>query len=703
MRLKKVQEAYESGLRRVPLELNKGRARHSRLGHRYLTALALVGALVLMSATGLYAQVNSARNFSIPDPYPPPHQDKLKTLTTGDVLEPQPDGTYHLKGVMIKTFRETGDTNLIMRAPSCTFDKRNQNANSPGPLQIDSGDNNLHIEGEGFAWLAAGTNTGLVISNKVHTIIRKDYLAQPSGTNAPAATNNATGTNQIINVFSDHFQYDRQTELITYRDHVQAEDSQIFLTCDIMTIQRTTNGAVETIVADGNVVIINKASGGHTTGDHAVYTTKSGKQDVVLTGNPHLLENGREGTGKAFIFDRLQNTLEIEGEAYLKLPRDSISQSGLLLGGSPAPTNAPGSNQLPAGGKTNGVEKFVEIYSDQMTFQMPPTNGPVQKVIAERNVVILDPERNSRATGGRAVFTDATGLLELSQDAMWQADQRVAKGGLLIFDRNTKGFTARTNAYLKLPVAAFGNAMQAANPASTNTSATNQFVGVLSDHYEYENDVLTFHDQAHAALLEGETVKGMIDCATLTATFTSNQLHSIRAEGDVYARMLPAPAADGRTVEKDLKCDFMTLTMRTNGLVEEIVANKKVFTTQTETRTNSPVPIRETLSSDVMTTTFQPGTNAVDRIVAERKVIITRDEMTGTGERAVYTAADDMARLTGNPLVTFTNGTLRGTVITLDRRNNKFLATKSKIVINVDANKFGPKTTVKKTGKKAAR
>ncbi|HWY76262.1 MAG TPA: LptA/OstA family protein, partial [Verrucomicrobiae bacterium] len=374
-------------------------------------ATFFLAALLLPLAPRAHGQAGGVRNFTFPDPYPPPHQDRAKTITTGEEMIPQPDGSYLLKGVKIQTFRDTGDTNasLTMQAPSCIFDRKDHNASSPGPLQIDSGDGNMHIEGEGFLWLAGQTNTALTISNKVHTIIKKRYLAGQTNTDvfptpvSNGATNNAPGTNQVINVYSDHFHYDRQTDLITYSDHVQSEDSEIILTCDVMTIQRTTNGAVETIVGDGHVVIVNKADGGRTTSDHAVYTTKPDKQEVVLTGNPRLLQARREGTGKVFIFDHLQNTLRIEGDAYLKLPRESVGQSGLLLGSPSAQTNAPASNPTPSG--TNGLaDKFVEIYSDSMLFQMPPTNGPVQKVIADRNVVIVDLERNSRGTGGHAVY-----------------------------------------------------------------------------------------------------------------------------------------------------------------------------------------------------------------------------------------------------------------------------------------------------------
>src|SRR3954471_21874056 len=116
----------------------------------FLRTLALVlGALCL--ALELSAQVSGTR-FNMPESYPPPNQNRLKTLTTGEQALPQSDGTLLVKTFKTQTFRETGDTNaeIIVEAPNCVFNRNNRSASSSGPLQINSGDGKLHIEGEGF-------------------------------------------------------------------------------------------------------------------------------------------------------------------------------------------------------------------------------------------------------------------------------------------------------------------------------------------------------------------------------------------------------------------------------------------------------------------------------------------------------------------------------------------------------------------------
>src|SRR5207302_575842 len=113
---------------------------------------------------------------------------------------------------------------------------------------------------------------------------------------------------------------------------------------------------------------------------------------------------------------------------------------------------------------------------------------------------------------------------------------------------------------------------------------------------------------------------------TRTVTFrNTNQLESLLAEGEVYARLLPVQEPAGRTVEKDLKCDLLKVQMRTNNVVESLVAERNVMATKTETRTNLLKPIRVTLKSEMLSALFEPTTNQVANITADRNVIITQD------------------------------------------------------------------------------
>jgi lipopolysaccharide export system protein LptA len=603
-----------------------------------------------MLAAAVYGQ--PLTRFRTPDYYPAPHQDRLKNLIEAEEFQVKPGGKYLLKLAKIQAFRETGITNaqMIIEAPDCLFEVASGDASSAGPLMINSGDGRLHIEGEGF--YSRTTNSTLTISNQVRTTIKLELPGQPlpaadsNATPAPATATNSAATAETVRIQSDHVLLEHKTnvDVITYEGNVRAEDDRMVLTSDRMTIYHLPDGKIDNIEADRHVIIVNKNGGGRATGEHAVFTGAGGRQLVDLTGNPRWEDGPREGSGLVFIFDNINHTLRMEGQAYLKMPPPTNGDSGFLL--PPAatrPTNAPA-----------GEVKPVEIYADTMLFQFPPTNGPVQTVLAEGKVLMLDPDQHSRATSDRAFASAITGRLELTGNAIWQADERLARGGLLIFDRE-RTFHARTNAYLKFPAASLGSLISSGSAGSPDAGArTNQFIEVLADAYDYENDVLAFRDQVHAALVVDGTIRGALDCARLTTTFIgTNQLQSLLAEQDVYARQLPFLDLRGDRLERELKTDRLRARMRTNDLVEEIVAEHHVAGTQTETRAGTNQPVVTTLHTDLFSARFFPTTNRVEFAVAEHDVRLTRDEKTATGNQAVYTASNDVVRLQGNAVVTW--------------------------------------------------
>jgi lipopolysaccharide export system protein LptA len=664
--------------------------------------------LALVFSHAVFAQTGDkgfkADNFAVADFYPAPNQRVKRYIITGTEGIPQPGNTVLVKGLKIQTFPLNGPPGvpeMILEAPQCILDQNTGIANSPGHMQVRSGDGKLRLEGDGFLFHQDKTNMSLTLSNHVHTTIERNLLAQSAtnestrvtlplaGTNAPAASN------QFLQIYSDQFFFDRLSNLFNYTGHVHVDDVQMDLTSETMAIQRSTNNAINNIVADGSVVIIDKSTGGRTTGDHAVYASQDGRQLVQLTGHPHWEQKGSEATAKMFILDRpmekTNNTFRAEGDAYLKLPRQSISQSGIMMAGSISATNSP-----------IDTNKFVEIYSDAMNFQLPPTNGPIQTFRAEKNVIILDRDRKSRATGGQAYYDRNTGLLELTENPLWQVDQKIAKGGILVFNAIEKSFTARTNASLRIPATALGRSTMLSS--SKPGAATNQFIEVLSSYYESGDGVLAFHGHVQSALADNEAVIATLDSETLKVAYTTNQLQSIVAGTNVYAHMLPATNALGKIMEKELKCDELVMRMRpgTNGLIEQIVADQNVKTIQNTsytpiaTSTNTPKPVRLTLNTDLMTANFLPTTNALEILTADKHVVITRNEVTAHGDQAVYTGTNEIGQLTGNAEIVLTNTTLTGEAFTLDQRLNKLFTRNYKMVTIPKTNQPALATSSKK-------
>ncbi|HXD00189.1 MAG TPA: LptA/OstA family protein [Verrucomicrobiae bacterium] len=530
----------------------------------------------------------------------------------------------------------TNALEMIVSAPECLFNRNEASGSSGGPLTAQTADGRFLIQGTGFLWQQKGTNAALTISNNVFTTVKNDLLT--AGGSAPVTTE--TG-GRFIYIHSDSFRFDRNANLITYRDHVHAQDEQLDLTCDTINIRRSTNGPISELVADGNIAVVDNITHGRTTGEHAVYSDTGGGQLVTLTGNPYWQNGPQEATAQAFIFNRSLHTFSAQGGAHFKLPASSISSSGFLL----APQTGADENA------TVVMTNLVDVYAGVITMQLPATtNGPLQGVTAETNVVIVDPDHHSQATGDCAVYTAADGLLVLSGKAQWQSDEGTARAEVLTFDRTNLAFAALTNAYLKLPLSALNKSPAFGNFAARNSETANRFLEVTSDSYDYRGDMLTFHQNVHAGLLEGETPLGTLESGTLTAGFLhTNVLKNLVADSNVHLRQPPTLTPDGKTVESDFTCDRVEIQMRTNGSLESAVATGRALATRTETSPRSASPIHLTLASDTVNASFMPDTNAIQTLVADHNVVMTRDEDKATGDKVVYTATNDTAVLTGHP------------------------------------------------------
>jgi hypothetical protein len=114
---------------------------------------------------------NTMKKFRAPLEYfPPPHELQIKSFLEGAEAEPQPDGLILIRDAKLQTFQEDGTREMTVITPSCVFDTKQQTVNSAGPLQLQTSDDKLLLEGEGFLWRQ--TNSDLIISNRVHTTVR---------------------------------------------------------------------------------------------------------------------------------------------------------------------------------------------------------------------------------------------------------------------------------------------------------------------------------------------------------------------------------------------------------------------------------------------------------------------------------------------------------------------------------------------------
>jgi hypothetical protein len=113
--------------------------------------------------------VGHATNFTSVAYFEPPNEQAVKFRLTGAEAIPLPGAQLDLRKMKVEKFATDGKLEATVLAPQC-FYSLDGVVNSSGPVEFNSGDGKLRVEGEGFVWQQ--TNMSLVISNRVRTVIK---------------------------------------------------------------------------------------------------------------------------------------------------------------------------------------------------------------------------------------------------------------------------------------------------------------------------------------------------------------------------------------------------------------------------------------------------------------------------------------------------------------------------------------------------
>lgn len=118
---------------------------------------------------------NSAKGFKAPLNYfKAPHELQVQSYLEGSESELGPNGSVILHDMKLQTYREDGSKEMVVTAPQCVYDTRQQIVTSTGALQVQTWDLNnnheVHLQGSnGFYW--EQTNSFLIVSNQQSTTI----------------------------------------------------------------------------------------------------------------------------------------------------------------------------------------------------------------------------------------------------------------------------------------------------------------------------------------------------------------------------------------------------------------------------------------------------------------------------------------------------------------------------------------------------
>ncbi|HKI70542.1 MAG TPA: hypothetical protein VKA67_13210 [Verrucomicrobiae bacterium] len=136
-----------------------------------LLALVFAALPPLVPAQTSILQGIKVKDFSMPgDYFDPPHQFQMKSLVQGAEAQPLDSERYLIHQLKLTIFRPDGERDVLVRAPECVYDTTRREASSSGHLDVRTADGVFFLEGDGFLWRQ--TNSDLIISNNVHTIIQ---------------------------------------------------------------------------------------------------------------------------------------------------------------------------------------------------------------------------------------------------------------------------------------------------------------------------------------------------------------------------------------------------------------------------------------------------------------------------------------------------------------------------------------------------
>ncbi|HSY18802.1 MAG TPA: hypothetical protein VK815_10730 [Candidatus Acidoferrales bacterium] len=117
-----------------------------------------------------------ATSFSTDMYYEVPNEDKIKMRLSGSESLPLPGGYLDVKNMKVEAYSTNGTMQLKAESPQCTLRYADGVADSPGHLEMTSGDGKIHITADGFLLVLKQDATSLILSNNVHTVVESGLL-----------------------------------------------------------------------------------------------------------------------------------------------------------------------------------------------------------------------------------------------------------------------------------------------------------------------------------------------------------------------------------------------------------------------------------------------------------------------------------------------------------------------------------------------
>jgi lipopolysaccharide export system protein LptA len=245
---------------------------------------------------------------------------------TSDVMEVfVPEREHQLRTITMKekvaldyeTVEATGDTALYTAATGIA-------KVTGSPAWHDSEGR----QGRGNELTIDRTNKTFLADGQAWLRMPAQNMAGPNGLFS-SATNSTARTNQFVEIFSDHYQFETNAlgKLAQFGEHVlmiDRDNSQTNGTLTAATMQVTLIGTnqLQSMVAEKNVVIQNNEN--QFTGQKAVYTATNGILELTGSPSPTWRAGTRNGSGDVILVGLKEGKMDVVTNAYMRLPADEL-------------------------------------------------------------------------------------------------------------------------------------------------------------------------------------------------------------------------------------------------------------------------------------------------------------------------------------------------------------------------------------------
>ena len=558
------------------------------------------------------------------------------SILTGSEAVFQADGML-LTDPRLVTVTADGKTNLVFTASECLYDEDKKTIRSSGELSLSTGDGQMQLKGVGFSGNLAGPTLS-VLSNVVAKLDKK--LTQEQQKSAKP---------ELLQITSRQFELEPGRAL--FRDSVLVKDADGTLSSDSIAVgMREDDWEVQTILASGNVAL--QAEQIKTTSEQADYDLPADL--IVLKGNPNWTMGERSGRANLLMIHRESQSVNAEGDVYMRLPASAGGAGGLLDFNAPTVGSAKASKGdsleirsnvflfQAATGENVGFARYigaVQLTRGEGRLQCSFLNvrlakgsgGAVESVNAEVGVNLA--QGGDQLTAQTATYDLAQKTIQFRGGARWNLGTQSGEARSVELSPNDGVFRASGRVKMQLPRPK-GDGRFLLPPASGEV-AKNEPSGepllVVCDSFEYRQAV------------------GSVGLDS--ATFTGNVVLS----GDEGLRVLAQNVVIGidsegaGLVSLDASGDLVVSTTGENAM--RYVGDRLVYSTADET----------------MRLTGKPSVEIRTRLEGA--------EVVALGQAAIYNLGTGLLRLTGDPVLKTDEGELRGREVVFNPHTKRLKAT----------------------------